>query len=68
MKNLISDNAEFLEPVAAIALGLVIGFSSAHFIQTRINKHVFNTCESKKIVAVRMLLTTKSFYCLDQTD
>jgi hypothetical protein len=64
MKNLISDHVEFFQAVSAILLGSIIGFSSTHFIQKKINEHVQNTCE-KKIISVKMLFTTESLYCVD---
>jgi hypothetical protein len=67
MKNLISDNEEFLKSVLAISVGLVLGFTGAHLIQTAANDRVQKTCDDK-IVAIRTLLTTESFYCVKQTD
>ncbi len=67
MKNLISDNEEFLKSVLAISVGLVLGFTGAHLIQTATNDRVQKTCDDK-IVAIRTLLTTESFYCVKQTD
>jgi hypothetical protein len=67
MKNLISDNEEFLKGALAIFAGIVLGITGAHLIQTATNLRVQKTCDNK-IVAIKTLLTTESFYCVKQTD